>query len=403
MKPGSSVVDRRSSWLRGWDDASRLHKLLVPEVIFGLGSLAQFGTALRRLGASRVLLVSDPGVVAAGWVEAAVPALSRERLKWTLWDGITPNPKDLEVEAGFSAYVSSGADAVAAVGGGSSIDAAKGIAILSACGGRILDYVGIDQVVGPVPPMVMAPSTAGTGADVTQFCVVTDTSRRLKRTIASRALLPDVSITDPLLLSTVPDEIRAYTALDALSHAIEAHVSAAADFLTDGYALSAIRTIRDNCWAVVRDSGNLPAQEAMATASLQAGLAFSNASLGATHAISHQIGGALDLPHGLLNAVLLPHVMAFNAEACPERYREVARAVGVDRPSMTDPEAAAATVDWVTELARGLGVPTRLREIGVALPQIDEYARNALADAYITTNPREVRFEDARQICLAAF
>lgn len=381
----------------------RVSQFLIPEVIFGVGTLVEIGGAVRRVGGERVLLVSDPGVMAAGWVERVLPHLEAAAVEYRLWYDLTPNPKDVEVEAALDAYAAGGCDALVAVGGGSCIDTAKAVAILTGSGGHILDYEGVDAVTSPIPPMVMVPSTGGSGADVTQFCVVTDTRLRRKATIGGRALVPDISITDPQLLTTMSPELTAHTGLDALSHAIESAVSEAADFLTREYSLAAIRGIVEHLPAAVEDDANLAAREGTARASLQAGLAFTNALLGATHAISHQIGGALDLPHGLLNAVLMPHVMRFNAETHAERYVEVAAALGVGTQGLAPQEAAEAAVARVEALARRLEIPRGLRELGVRPADFDGYASSALRDVYITTNPRPVREDDVRRICLAAW
>lgn len=373
----------------------RVSKFLVPEVIFGVGTLAEVGGAVRRAGGGRALLVSDPGVMAAGWVERALPHLDDAGVHYAVWHDLTPNPKDVEVEAALDAYAAAGCDVLVAVGGGSCIDAAKAVAILTGNGGRILDYEGIDAVTSPIPPMVMVPSTGGSGADVSQFCVVTDTRMRRKATIGGRALVPDISITDPRLLTTMSPELTAYTGMDALSHAIESAVSDAADFLSTEHSLAAIRGIVQHLLPAVEDDADLAAREGMARASLQAGIAFTNALLGATHAISHQIGGALDLPHGLLNAVLMPHVMRFNAETHAQRYTPVAQALG-----MPTVEAAIARVE---DLGRRLGMPRGLRALGVDAADFDRYAAGALRDAYIATNPRPVDHADVKRICHAAW
>lgn len=385
-------------WSRG-----RVSKYLVPEVIFGVGTLAEVGGAVRRVGSERPMLVSDAGVLGAGWVERALPHLADVRVEWRLWHDLTPNPKDVEIEAAFEAYQESGCDALLAVGGGSCIDVAKAVAVLSGNGGRILDYEGIDRATSPIPPMVMVPSTGGSGADVTQFCVVTDTSRGLKATIGGHALMPDVSVTDPELLTTMSPELTAHTGLDALSHAIESCVSEGRDFLSIGHSLAAVRTIVEHLPVAVEDPLDIRAREGMARASLQAGLAFTNALLGATHAISHQIGGALDLPHGLLNAILMPHVMRFNAETHAERYVDVAQALGVASDGLSARAAADAAVERVEALVGALAIPRGLRELGVSPSDFDRFARNALRDAYIATNPRPVTEDDVRRLCIAAY
>lgn len=382
---------------------ARVAKFLVPDIIFGVGVLSEVGQAVRRQGGVHVFVVSDPGVVDAGWTSEAMGHLAGAGVSAELWSGLTPNPKDREVEAGCAAYQASRCDALVAVGGGSSIDAAKAIAMLAAHGGRPAAYVGVGQVPGPLPPTVMVPTTGGSGSDVSQFCVVTDISRRLKMTIGARALVPDISVTDPRTLTTLPPDVTAYTALDALSHAVESYLSKAASFLTDVQALAAIRGVTRHLFPALDRPDDAQAREGLARASLQAGLAFTNALLGATHAISHQVGGMTDLPHGLLNAILLPHVMEFNATVAAGRLADVAAAMGLHAGAMKPHEAADAAIETVRAFGAKAGLPAGLHEIGVRMSQLDEISRNALGDAYIVTNPRDVREEDARAICLAAW
>ena len=383
-------------------------KFLVPDVIFGVGVLSEVGQAARRQGAAHVLVVSDQGVGEAGWTGEVLGHLAEAGVSAQLWDGLTPNPKDHEVAAGCAAYLAGGCDVLVAVGGGSCIDAAKAIAVLATQANQegargIAGYAGVGKVTGPLPPTVMVPTTGGSGSDVSQFCVVTDTARRLKFTIGARALVPDISVTDPRALTTVPHDITAYTAIDVLSHAIESYVSLAASFLTDTHALTAIRGACEHLLPALDRSGDLRPREGLARASLQAGLAFSNALLGATHAISHQLGGLTDLPHGLLNAILLPHVMEFNAAVAAGRLADVAGAMGLRTGLMTPHEAADAAIQTVRAFAGKAGLPTTLREIGVDCSQLDHVARSALCDAYIVTNPRPVDEADARAICQAAW
>lgn len=382
---------------------SGVAKYLVPEIVFGAGVLDEVGHAARRLGAVRPLLVTDDGVMAAGWGEQAQRHLHDAGLRATSWCGVTPNPKDHEVVAGARAYAESGCDVVVAVGGGSVIDAAKAIAVLVSNGGSVFDYEGIDRIPRPIPPLVAAPTTAGTGADVSQFAVITDTVRALKATLIGKTLVPDISLTDPCLLVTMPDWLAATTGLDALTHGVEAYVSRASSFLTDEHALSAVALVGTHLARSVHDPQDSSARLGMARASLSAGLAFTNAILGAAHAISHQIGGALDLPHGMLNAVLLPHVVRFNAEADPARFRRLAEALSVPGAAqLADDEVGEALAGQIAELATDIGAPRRLADIGVTPAHLPAFARQTLADACLTTNPREVSEADVTAILLAA-
>lgn len=377
-------------------------KFVVPEVIFGAGSLSQVGRAVRRLGATRVLVVSDPGVIAAGWLEAMLPHVETEELDYVVWSSVTPNPKDYEVEAGAALYRSYGCDALIALGGGSCIDAAKGIAILSTNGGRIHDYEGIDKLQRPLPPMVMVPTTGGSGADVSQFAIITDTTRRIKMTLISKSLIPDISITDPLLLTTKDAYLTASIGMDALAHSIEAYVSLAATFLTDVHALRAVRLIFTNLQSSVASGTDLAAKDAMARGSLHAGLAFSNAILGGAHAIAHQIGGILDTHHAELSAGLLAHVMEFNLEACPDRYAVIAKAMRMDVRGLTPTEAGQMAVTAVRNLARTVGLMQPLSAIGMTEELLPLVCENALRDACMATNPREMTVEAIAEVLYKA-
>ncbi|MFF0816670.1 iron-containing alcohol dehydrogenase [Rhodococcus sp. NPDC003318] len=368
--------------------AARTVKFHAPEIVFGVGSLQEAAYAAARLGATRPMLVTDAGLLAAGWVDEFLDCLSECGLTATVWHDLTPNPKDHEIAAGHERYREHGCDVLIALGGGSVIDATKGIAVLASNGGHILDYEGVDRAVVPIPPLVMIPTTSGTGADVSQFCIVTDTARGTKITIIGRSLVPDVTVIDPRLLTTMPEWLGAATGLDALTHGIEAFVSLAHNPLTDHHALRAVAMVTENLPHTITDPAEMDARAAMAQASLEAGLAFTNAILGAAHAMSHQVGGLLDLPHGVINGILLPHVIRFNASSDAAPYVEIARSLGLDEHRGTPEEAALAVADRVQRLARDVGVPHGLGALGVREQDLDRLARFALRDACMATNPR---------------
>ncbi|MFP1628518.1 iron-containing alcohol dehydrogenase [Streptomyces sp. 5K101] len=374
--------------------SARLAKFHVPEVVFGPGSLTELGHCALRLGGRRPFLVTDPGLIEAGWVDEAVAHLRRVGLRPVVWHEVTPNPKDHEIEAGFGQYAESGCDVIVGVGGGSVIDAAKGVAILSSNGGRILDYEGVDRVVQPIPPTVMVPSTSGTGADVSQFAIVTDTTEHVKVTIVSRTLVPEISVIDPRLLITMPDWLNAATGLDALTHAIEAFVSRAHNPLTDIHALHAVKLITGNLVRTQVHPKDFGARLAMAQAALEAGMAFTNAILGATHAMSHQVGGLLDAPHGVVNGVLLPHVIRFNAQVWPERFVALGEAAGLPVAGVPPYEVAMRLAELVRALADDVGVPKGLASLGVAEADVPVLSRTTLKDACMATNPRGADVHD---------
>lgn len=367
---------------------TRLLKFHAPEIVFGIDSMAEAAHAAVRLGGLRPLLVTDPGLIEAGWVRELVGHLRAQCVEAQVWSALTPNPKDHEITAGHEFYREHGCDVLIALGGGSVIDAAKGIAILSANGGDILDYAGVDKATMPIPPLVVLPSTSGTGADVSQFCIVTDTTRNTKITILGRALVPDITVIDPRLLTTMPEWLNAATGLDALTHGIEAFVSLGHNQLTDHHALRSVVMVTQNLVSTIERPHEMPARVLMAQAALEAGLAFTNAILGAAHAMSHQVGGLLDLPHGVINGVLLPHVVRFNAEADPAPFATIAACLGIADKRAPARESALALADRLQELARRVGVPRGLAELGVRDEDVPVLAHNAMADACITTNPR---------------
>jgi 1,3-propanediol dehydrogenase len=368
--------------------ADSVVKFHAPEIVFGYGSLAEAGHCALRLGARRPFVVTDPGIIEAGWVSELLGHLAEVGLGAHVWDDVTPNPKDREIAAAYQRYCEYGGDVIVAIGGGSCIDAAKGVAILAGNGGSILDYAGVDRAQQPIPPLLTIPSTAGTGADVSQFCIVSDTARRVKVTIMGRALVPDISVTDPRLLTTMPDDLAAATGLDALTHGIEAYVSLAHNPLTDIHALTAVRLVGTDLERTLLKPQDVPARTAMAQASLEAGLAFTNAILGATHAMSHQVGGLLDAPHGVVNGVLLPHVIRYNAALAPERFVPLAAAAGLPVDGVPADEAAEMLAGWVRGLGDRVGVPRGLRELGVTDADLPRLATSTMDDACLTTNPR---------------
>ena len=276
------------------------------------------------------------------------------------------------------------------------------MATLSTNHGKIQDYEGIDLINKPLPPLIVVPSTAGSGSEVSQFSIIADSSRKIKMTIISKSLVPDIAISDPLILSTVNSKLTTYTGMEALSHAIEAFLSLASTDLTDVHALHAIKLISANLRASVASQVNEEAKVAMAKASLQAGLAFSNAVLGLVHAMSHQVGGLLDFPIGEISAILLPYVMRFNLVSSMDKYIEIAKAMGAKVDRMTPREAAEKAISMVEELARDVKIPSGLAELGLPEEVIPELSKNAVKDACFITNPRDADVEDIVEIFYSA-
>lgn len=373
-----------------------LRKFVAPEFVFGEGAARLAGQYARNLGAGRVLLVSDPGVRAAGWTGLVEKSLADEGLEVSLFLDVSPNPRDHEVMAGAERYARDNCDSIVAVGGGSPMDLAKGVGIVSTNGGHILRFEGADMVQRPGPPLVCVPTTAGSSADVSQFAIINDTGRRVKIAIVSKAVVADAALIDPVLTTTMDRELTAETGMDALSHALEAFGSNASSPLTDLLALSAMGRIKSHFERVLADSGDLQARGEMMLGSLEAGLAFSNAILGAVHAMAHSLGGFLDLPHGLCNAILLPVVVDRNFEAAPERYMRAAEALGVSArtPKAARPRLKAALQD----MARLSGLDHGLADLGVSRDQLRSLAEKASQDPCMTTNPAALTVEDIESL-----
>lgn len=379
-----------------------ISKFVTPEIIFGPGSLNQAGECCSRLGSTRVFLVADPGVVTYHWADKAASFLEEAGMEYQVWSDFSANPRDYEVEKGAQLYNKTCCDAVLAIGGGSAVDAAKAVAILTTNKGQIHGYEGIDMINNPLPPLIVIPSTAGSGAEVSQFAIISDSKRNIKMAIISKSLVPDIAITDPLILSTVNSRITAHTGMEALSHAIEAYLSLAATDMTDIHALHAIKLIACHLRSSVASQVDEAAKIAMGKASLHAGIAFSNAVLGLTHAMTHQVGGLLDLPIGTISAVLLPHVMRYNLMACVDKYVDIAEAMGACTNNLSSREAAEKAIEMVQELSADLGIPSGLAEMGLPEDSIPNLSKNAIKDACYITNPRDAEVEDIINIFQAA-
>lgn len=376
-------------------------KFEVPEIVFGRGLLEQVGSCAKRLGGKKVFLVSDHGLFEAGWVDKVMKSLLAVGLTFAYFDQITSNPKDFEVEEGAREYIRHSADVIVGLGGGSAMDAAKGIAILVSNGGAIRDYEGSDRIQRPLPPLVLCPTTCGTGSDVSQFAVINDTVRRCKITLMSRCIAPDISLTDPDTLETLPDEFICTTATDAMSHAVEAYLSIAASSLTDVNALRALRLIATSFVPAVRER-RLTDLENLARASLHAGMAFSNSLLGIVHALAHPIGGLYDTNHGSVNAVLLPQVLRYDIPVVTEKLPELATALGCNAGN--DKRGAAEMAqDTIESLLDASGAPRSLASLGVRREDLPELAHRATQDVCILTSPRKADAKDLLTILEKAF
>ncbi|MCD4501324.1 L-threonine dehydrogenase [Chromobacterium vaccinii] len=364
--------------------------------LMGAGCLQQAVDAMRGHGFRRALIVTDQGLVKAGLAGKVAKMLGDADIEPVVFDGVHPNPSCANVNAGLALLREKQCDVVVSLGGGSPHDCAKGIALVAVNGGKIQDYEGVDKSAKPQLPLVAINTTAGTASEMTRFCIITDESRHIKMAIVDKHTTPILSVNDPETMAGMPASLTAATGMDALTHAVEAYVSTIATPITDACALKAVELIAGFLRRAVKDGQDMEAREQMAYAQFLAGMAFNNASLGYVHAMAHQLGGFYDLPHGVCNAVLLPHVQVFNAAVAGERLGDVAIALGEKARS------AEAAIAAIKRLAADVGIPAGLAALGVKEADIPTLADNALKDACGLTNPRKGSHQDVCSIFRAA-
>ncbi|MBY5992668.1 L-threonine dehydrogenase [Ferrimonas balearica] len=378
-------------------------KFFIPSVnTLGQGALDDAINDIVALGFKRGLVVTDTPLVELGLVAKLTEALGQKGVESVVFDGVQPNPTTGNVVAGLALFTDHNCDFVISFGGGSPHDCAKGIALVATNGGDIRDYEGVDQSAKPQAPLVAINTTAGTASEMTRFCIITDEDRHIKMAIVDKNTTPLLSVNDPELMLAKPKALTAATGMDALTHAVEAYVSIAATPITDACAEKAITLISQYLRRAVADGQDIEAREQMAYAQFLAGMAFNNASLGYVHAMAHQLGGFYDLPHGVCNAILLPHVQAYNAQVAAKRLGDVARCMGVDTQGMDDDAAAQAALAAIRTLSADIAIPANLTELGVKAEDIPTLATNALNDACGLTNPKQASHEEICAIFQAA-
>jgi choline dehydrogenase len=360
---------------------------LPTKLVHGPGALARLGEILRELGVERPLLVTDPGVAAAGLVDRALEHLEDP----VVFDGVRPNPDIALVDDGARVYAEADRDSLVGLGGGSSLDTAKAIGVIARHGGSILDYEwGRDPIEHRIPPTVAIPTTAGTGSEVTLWTVITDHDRQIKFNVGGTPLIAaHVALVDPELMVGLPPAVTAATGMDALSHAIECYTCDYHQPFSDAVALQAIELVAEWLRRAVVDGSDLEARTHMAHAATLGGMAYGTESAGAAHAMSQSAGGVHDCPHGALTARVLGPVCEYNAPAAPGRYARIAQGLGVDTSGLTPLEAALAGVDELYRLTDDVGIPT-MEELGFSEDEISMLARIAFADPQTTGNAREV-------------
>ncbi len=380
-----------------------LRKFVAPEFVVGNGALHLVGRYLQNFGARKVLIVTDQGLVDAGWALKTQELIHEEGIETAIFSAVSANPRDTEVMAGADFYHQQHCDVIVAIGGGSPMDCAKGIGIVSTNNQSILAFEGIDQVAIPGPPLVCIPTTAGTSADVSQFAIISATKEKRKIAIISKTVVPDVALIDPETTTTVPPYLTACTGMDALVHAMEAYVSTANSPILDLHALAAIELICENLPKALAAPADVEVRGKLVLASLQAGLAFSNASLGAVHAMAHSLGGLLDLPHGECNAILLDHVVGYNYPEAKSRYAKIGLAMGLTLTGKNDEAILRSITTAIIDLKKKVGISKTVGQQGAASADIPPLAAKAMKDPCMVTNPRMPRQRDIEEIYEQAF
>ena len=377
----------------------QVYGYFMPTVnLMGAGAVKKVGEQVKTLGGTKVLLVTDAFLNKVGMADEIKGYIADAGAEVIIFDGAEPNPTDTNVHNGFKVYQDNGCDMIVSLGGGSSHDCAKGVGIVAGNGGNIRDYEGIDKSSKSMPPLIAVNTTAGTASEMTRFCIITNTSNRVKMAIVDWRCTPTVAINDPLLMMKMPPSLTAATGMDALTHAVEAYVSTIATPVTDSAALMAIKLISENLRTAVANGSNFEARDKMAYAEFLAGMAFNNASLGYVHAMAHQLGGLYNLPHGVCNAILLPHVERFNLIANPDRFVDIAIAMGENVEGFSVRDAAEKVLTAIEKLSTDVGIPKGLASLGVKEEDIKLMSENAMKDATSFTNPRIATLDDVMQI-----
>lgn len=376
----------------------------MPSVnVIGAGAVEQAVNELSQLGFKHALIVTDQPLVELGYAGNLQQALAKKDIQASIFAEVQANPTTGNVEAGLAQLRQHDCDCVISLGGGSPHDCAKGIALVASNGGDIRDYEGVDRSAKPQLPLIAINTTAGTASEVTRFCIITDEKTHIKMAIVDKNVTPIMSVNDPVLMKNMPKSLTAATGMDALTHAVEAYVSTAANPITDTCALKAVTLISQYLTRAVSDGTDMEAREQMAYAQLLAGMAFNNASLGYVHAMAHQLGGFYDLPHGVCNAILLPHVQRFNSQVASARQTDIAAAMGLDVSGVSQEQGAKLCIDAIVKLAEQVGIPAGLAGLGVKEADFDTLASNAMKDACGLTNPIQPSHQQVVAMFKAAF
>jgi len=369
------------------------------KTIIGDNVLNNSEADFKALG-QKAFVVTGKNVTKAGIVKKLTDCLEQWGMAYEVFSDITGEPTDKMIHAGLKAYRNAECDYLIGIGGGSPLDSVKAIAMMSVLDGKISDYMGM-EIKGDFPPMALIPTTSGTGSEATKYSVITDTEENVKMLLKGEALLPSLAVIDPALTMTAPKSITASTGMDALTHAVEAYTSKKSNHFIDMYALSAIKRIFTYLPLAYNDGANRKAREEMAIAAYEAGVCINNASVTLVHGMSRPIGALFHVPHGISNAMLISKCLKFVLDGCPERFAQVAKAIGAADVNESDEAASQKFLNALDELCAKLEIPS-LKEYGIPKDEFDPLIPKMARDAIISGSPgntiKELRKEDIKAI-----
>jgi alcohol dehydrogenase class IV len=372
-------------------------------IVFGLGACESLADRLKAFPEGPVLIVTDPGLARAGLADRIQRLVAASGRKTALYDGVRPDPDTDSVLGCVASAAAAQAQVIIGLGGGSALDVAKVAAVLRVNGGTVADYVGIGKVPRRGLPTILMPTTAGTGSEVSPIAVISDKAQHLKLGVVSPHLYCDLALVDPVLTVPCPPKVTAASGIDTLTHAVEIFTNRFSSTLIDPLALESIRLTGRNLLRCVQEGSDLGAREGMARASLYAGLGLGPVNTAAVHALAYPLGAMFDVPHGLANSALLPYVMEFNWQTSEEKYAQIGAALGAPA-ALSVSDRARAAVEKVVALARAVGIPQHLKEIGIPENAIPDMAQAAMkVTRLLRNNPRELTLADAEAIYRRAY
>ena len=380
-----------------FEKEKKMEKFILNETTyFGAGSRSVLPEEIKKRGYKKAFIVTDQALVDAGVTKKVTDILDGAKIKYKIYSKVKPNPTIKNVLDGYKACTTSKADFILAVGGGSPIDTAKGVAILMTNPERndVVSLCGLSNTKNRSMPMIVLPTTAGTASEVTIYYVITDEKRQVKMVCVDPNCIPELAVVDGELMSTMPKSLSAATGMDALTHAVESYITKAHNTMSDAYAMQAIKMIMQYLPDAVNKKDKY-AIEQMAIAQYMAGMAFSNVGLGIVHSMAHQLGAVYDVPHGVANAILLPTVMEFNGEVCADRFREILVALNVKKAEkMNDKKVVATLVEMLRKMSKEVGITISVKDTGAKQEDFEMLAQKAMEDACRPGNPRETTVQD---------